>query len=79
MNKDVVKNALICLTNMKIENTTYEIARDIVLDEYKEKDKEIERLQNIIKELREILENNDHEYTGAINDALEILDKENIC
>lgn len=36
MNKDIVKNAIICLKNMKIEDTTYQVARDIVLAEYEE-------------------------------------------
>lgn len=57
MNKDVVRNAVICLANMKIEDTTYEIARDIVLEEYEEKDKEIERLNNIIDEIFEWMQN----------------------
>ena len=55
MKKDIVNNAIICLSNMKIEDMTYQVARDIVLDELEEKGKEIERLNNIINELEKWL------------------------
>ena len=51
MKKDIVKNAVICLSHLKIEDTTYEIARDIVIEEYEEQKEEIERLNNIINKL----------------------------
>ena len=57
---------------------------------YDEKDKEIERLNNIIKEVREYIERNTEEkkswlngipdytvFKGDANELLEILDKEN--
>ena len=56
MKKDIVKNAVICLSHLKIEDTTYEIARDIVIEEYEEQKEEIERLNNIIKNLDKMFE-----------------------
>lgn len=44
MSKDIVQSSIECLANMPIEDTTYQVARNVVLDE-------IYRLNNIINEL----------------------------
>ena len=50
--KDIIQNSLECLSNAKFNNTTYEVARDIVLDY-------ITNLQEENKILKENAEHND--------------------
>ena len=84
MSEDIVKESIKCLANMEIKETTYQVARSVVLDE-------IERLHSIIKEVREYIEENTNSdsFTTltsgkitdipycivAFEDILEILDK----
>ena len=49
MSEDIVKESIKCLANMEIKETTYQVARSVVLEE-------IERLKSIIKEVREHIE-----------------------
>ena len=80
MSEDIVKESIKCLANMEIKETTYQVARSVVLDE-------IERLHSIIKEVREYIEDNFYQSGGCvggtdlpysyIEELLEILEKEN--
>lgn len=80
MSEDIVKESIKCLANMEIKETTYQVARSVVLDE-------IERLHSIIKEVREEIEYFDLQARHLdseiylderlTNKLLEILDKEN--
>lgn len=44
MSEDIVEKSIQCLANAKLNDTTYEVARDIVLQELQQK-------ENIIKEV----------------------------
>lgn len=75
MSEDIVKDSIKCLANMEVKETTYQVARDIVLEE-------IHRLNSIIKEVREYIEENMSyiekgklEYIPSGEELLEILDK----
>ena len=48
MNEDIVKESIKCLANMEIKETTYQVARSVVLEE-------IERLNNLLKETSQTL------------------------
>lgn len=43
MKEEIVKNAILCLSHMKIEDITYQVARDIVIDELIERNKRIDK------------------------------------
>ena len=75
---------------MSINRSLHRIAQEGVIQTLEEKDKEIERLNNIIKEVREYIEKNTEEkkswlngipdytvFKGDAKELLEILDKEN--
>lgn len=44
--KDILQKSIECLTNAKLNNTTYEVARDIVLDYITNLQQKIEKLEN---------------------------------
>lgn len=48
MSKDIVQSSIECLANMPIEDTSYQVARSVVLDE-------IDRLNKELEETKEIL------------------------
>ena len=48
MSEDIVKESIKCLANMEIKETTYQVARSVVLEE-------IERLNNLLKETSQTL------------------------
>lgn len=54
--KDIIQKSIECLSNAKLNDTTYEVARDIVLDYITNLQEENERLNNIINELEKTLE-----------------------
>lgn len=78
MSEDIVKESIKCLANMEIKETTYQVARSVVLDE-------IERLHSIIKEVREYCDKEigniiayfDYVDTKDLENIKKILDKEN--
>ena len=115
MSEDLIEKSKQVLANIDFNDTTYEVARDVILDEIeklknqlekeksrykalqknsnwfsdrlKDRNEEIERLNNIIKEVREYIEDNFYQSGGCvggtdlpysyIEELLEILDKEN--
>ena len=98
MSEDIVKESIKCLANMEIKETTYQVARSVVLEEIerlqRQKEElqvnglrqetlfklEIERLHNIIKEVREYIGSKEHyedDFDTEIEKVYKILDKEN--
>lgn len=83
MSKDIVKDSIKCLANMEIRETTYQVARDVVLDEIERLNAEIElykdnqillniqlnKCLNIIKEATEYIVNKTKD-TDFDNDRL---------
>ena len=57
MKKDIIEDSLICLANAKLNDTSYEVARDIALDYIIELKEENERLNIAINKAIEIYEN----------------------
>lgn len=43
MSEDIVKESIKCLANMEIKETTYQVARSVVLEEIERLNKEVEK------------------------------------
>ena len=50
MNKDIVKDSIKCLSNAKLNDTTYEIARDIVIEQLNKYKEVLDKIKEYIKE-----------------------------
>lgn len=75
MGKDIIKDSLICLANAKLNDTTYEIARDIVLDYINELQEE----NRTLKELNVCVGcNNNPDYKSRNDKAIDYITTEQL-
>ena len=81
MNEEIVKNAIICLSNMEIEDTTYQVARDIVIQELKLTKEENDTLKKTIITLEKSKFNTQKErddYLNRIKEATKLIKKQKV-
>ena len=72
MNKDIIKDSIKCLSNAKLNDTTYEIAKDIVIEQL---NKQKEVLNKIRKNNERIIDYGfDYDGFNNVEDLKKLID-----
>ena len=66
MKKDIIEDSLICLANAKLNDTSYEVARDIALDYIIDLQERIDKAMEYLKYGVEPEETEDYIYENLI-------------